>query len=230
MKNKKVILVILICLVIISLGVVGAFYLINEENGMAPARERGEITLEREGDEVLLTEEQYQLVKDSITQRQFERMSDIERKSTWLLLNAMSEIDFVENAQPGESLAATAVIILGVLGVEAIEEITIIEVAENVHFVDRTFMARIISDNNEIYYILYDPTWGLQMVIKDSEDGEIIFSRLTHIIIDGEVHERVHGGIISEEEVVTTSNQSKFIIAILVFIVVIAIWFFIQRR
>jgi len=181
-KNKKTVVIILICVLVISLGIAGILYLMND---------RSYNTLENGEDEMtLLTEEQNQLLKDSIFHGQFEQMNEIERKSAWLILNAMAEINFIENTYPGESGVANAVRVLGLLGIETIEEITIVRVNEDVDDLARTFVARIINEKNEPYYILYNRTWNLEMVTKGSERGEIIYSSATHIIIDGQVRLR----------------------------------------
>ena len=74
-KNKKTVVIILICVLVISLGIAGILYLMND---------RSYNTLENGEDEMtLLTEEQNQLLKDSIFHGQFEQMNEIERKSAW---------------------------------------------------------------------------------------------------------------------------------------------------
>ena len=74
-------------------------------------------------------------------------------------------------------------------GVEVIEEVTNLRIEGDLDDLNATFRAKIISDINETYYILYNQTWGLGMVRRGSESGPIIYSPFSHYIHDGEIHE-----------------------------------------
>ncbi|MCL2354676.1 MAG: hypothetical protein FWC68_02110 [Oscillospiraceae bacterium] len=193
--NRKMFLIVLICIIIISVGIVVAFYLINEEEVMPLEDRRKSEKLINDEDEMLLTEEQQQLLKDSILQELFEEMNNRQRKSAWMLLNAMDEVDFVEHTHPGESGVFNVMWILGMLGIELIGEIEIVSydnddiviLGEGPSNVLGYFVARIIVENGEIYYLHYHQTLGLQMVIKGSEDGKLLYSPISHSIRGREI-------------------------------------------
>jgi len=197
MKNKKIFLILLICIIFISTGVVAVWYLISDE-GVGPLEDRREPeNLIRDEGEMLLTEEQQQFLKESILEIEFEEMNNAQRKSAWMLLNAMAEANFVENRQPGESGVFDMMWILGMLGIELIQEIGIVrydnaDVVEPyaIPNISGYFLARVIVEDGRIYYLHYDQTFGLQMVMQGSEYGKLVYSSASHFIRRGEIHVR----------------------------------------
>ena len=195
MKRNKLILGIFISLLFIGAVVLGVVKVIDREDSV-PVTNNGEAVLTEEsipetngGDEMTLeemglTEEQYQLLKDSIIPASLEQMNAMRRRNAWLMLNAMVEVDFVENTYPGESGVGLAAWILSLLDVGEIEELTDTRVSQGVHDLSDVLIMRFVSYDDNIYYIWYHRTWGLIMVKKDSEDGELIYSSDTHIIVD----------------------------------------------
>ena len=181
MERKKKILIISICLLIISVIVLGVFYLINTDDYT---------TLVNGGETMELTEDPDQILRESILSEFVDEMSDIERKNALLFLNAMREKGFVENTYPGRSGVGRATRILTVLGVGEIIEFTIVRLHEGVHDLSDVLIIRIVNEENKTYYIWYSRTWGLQMVIEESEYGEMIFSSATHIILNGQIYRR----------------------------------------
>jgi hypothetical protein len=181
MKRNKIILVIFISGLFIGAVVMGAFHFIDEE---------GPVPLESGEDEMILTEEQYQLLKDSIIPIELEQMSGIERRNAWLILNAMAEIGFVENRYPGESGIGSVTWILNLLGVGEIEELTTVRIDQEDEPLAGVLVIKIVTIEDSIYYIRYHQTWGIDMIIKESEDGEVIYDRFMHSIIDGRICER----------------------------------------
>ncbi|MCL2383766.1 MAG: hypothetical protein FWC79_06545 [Oscillospiraceae bacterium] len=197
MKSRKMFLILLISIILISIGIVVALCLLNEKEGvLVQDRKESEQLIHDEGP-MLLNEEQQEFLKSSILEIEFEEMNNAQRKSAWMLLNAMAEINFVENRQPGESGISYMMWILRMLGIELFEEIEIISY-DNAHVVEigrlpgvsGYFFARLIVENGEIYYVHYHQTIGLQMVIKGSEYGKLVYSSLSHFIENGEIHVR----------------------------------------
>ena len=145
MKKRTVFIIILICVVVISFSIVGIFHIINENEVIPMEYEKNSDVVGEEGP-MLLNEEQQQILKDSILESEFEEMNNVQRKSAWLLLDAMNEINFEENTYPGESGVFHAVWILERLGIEAIEGIDIVRVEEGFHDLSGDFIARIITN------------------------------------------------------------------------------------
>jgi len=184
MKRNKIILT---CMVIVSTIVVGVFHLVNERSSMTQIN--GENDME-------LTEEQYQLLKDSILFASLEEMSSMRRGNSWLFLNAMREKGFTENRQPGESGVGLATWILELLDVGEIKDLIIDRLEEGIHDLADVLIIRIVNEQNSTYYIWYNRTWGLSMVRKGTEDGEMVYSSATHFIKDGEIHERAESSFV----------------------------------
>ena len=177
MKRNKMILVILICVLVICTGIVGAFYLIGGDDSI------GE-------EEIALTAEQYQLLRDSIRPIALEDMCNIERRNAWLILDAMAEANFVESAPQGQSPVSRATWILDMLGVGVIQDISAVRVSEGIHDLADSLILRIVNQEDNIYYIWYQRSLGLGMVTTESEYGEMVYNRVLHIIIDGQICER----------------------------------------
>ena len=140
-----------------------------------------------------LTEEQYQFLTSSILRGVFEELGAVERRNAWLILDAMREVGFIEPTQPGQSRAGSASWILGMLGIGEIQELTVVEhhpcnSYENLN-VNGFLILRIVSEENNIYYADFGQTWGLDMVFEESWNGILIFSRIFHRIIDGQICE-----------------------------------------
>jgi len=180
MKRNKMILVVLISVLVIGTAIVSAFHLIDGGDGMMLTEEEG----------IELTAEQYQLLRDSILHVELEDMCNIERRNAWLILDAMAEIGFVENRSPSESGVSRATWILDMLGVGIIQELTVVRVSEGIHDLVDVLVIRILNTEGRTYYAQYNQTWGLGGVRKGSEDGEIIYSRIMHAIIDGQICRR----------------------------------------
>jgi len=179
MKRYKLI-VILICVLTISVGVVSTFLSRDGEDSMLVANE---------GDEMTLDEVQYQLLKDSIRNVEIEEMSSVRRRNAWLILDKMKEIKFVENTYPGESWVAHATWILDLLDVGQITELFVVRVNQN-NSLAAELILRIVNEEDSTYYIWYNRTWGLGMVTTESENGEIIYDSIMHTIINGQICER----------------------------------------
>ena len=178
MKNRmKIILGVLIFVAVTVIIVVGTFHLMEREDSA---------TVLNANEDISLTEEQYQLLVDSILPGSLGQMNDIELQNAWLILNLMAEIEFVENRYPGESGVSLATWILDMLDVGRIKEVTISDVLqEDLEFANVLVM-RLVNEDNRIYYARYNQTWGLTMVRKDSEDGEIIYG-INHAVIEGKL-------------------------------------------
>ena len=197
MKKKKIFLIPLICIVLISMGIVSVWYLTSDEE-VVPLEDRREPEkLIRDEGEMLLTEEQQQFLKESILEIEFEEMNNAQRKSAWMLLNAMAEVNFVERANTGESGVFYAMWILGMLGIELIQEIEIVrydndDIVEpgRIPNISGYFLARVIVENGKIYYLHYQQVTGLQMVMQGSEYGKLVYSSASHFIRRGEIHVR----------------------------------------
>ena len=125
--------------------------------------------------QVPVTEEQYQLLRDSILSDSLEQMNEIRRRNAWLMLDAMAEIGFVENTYPGESGVSLATAILEMLEVGEIKEVTSAQIDPGFHDLDGVLIMKIETYDSSIYYVWYNQTLGLRVVRKDSEDGEVIY-------------------------------------------------------
>jgi len=182
MKNKKIILIALVIGLFTSGVVLGAgvVYL---------------MTIETNGDDKTgLTAEHYRLLTVSIMQSHLEDMSSVELTNAWLILDAMREVDFVENKQPGQSAVTHATWILDMLGIGEIQKITVIEIQER--FPDdpaKQLIMRIINEENNIYYLWYCQTMGLVFVHEDDPEENMIYSRGMNFIRDGQICHRITG-------------------------------------
>ena len=188
--NKKVIIVILACVLVIGLIIGVAFLLMRSNGGPTPSPTP---TPPVEIIEVPpLAEEQYELLMAFTLDSEFRRMDSVEKHNAVVFLEAMKDIGFVENRSPGESGVPSAVFVLKVLEVGRIDEFTIVAEEKDLGTpsVLGWFLGRIENQDGEIFYMFYDQTWGLGSVHKDSEDGERIYSPLIHIIIDNEIRLR----------------------------------------
>jgi len=188
-KRNKIILVISLCVLIISVGVVVFSYLTDQEKSMSVANGEDEMMFSEVG-EIELTEEQYQLLQDSLLHNSLEEMSSIERKNAWLILNVMDEIEFIENRYPGESGVDIAVWTLELLGVGEIREIDFVRIEEGAHDLAGTLILKIVNQESNVYYIWYNRTWGLGVVTTESEEGEMIYNSAIHTIRDGQICKR----------------------------------------
>ena len=200
MKRNKLILGIFIGVLFICAVVLGAINLINREDSVPVTNDGNETVITEEsipetngGDEMILpeeevtplTEEQYQQLKDSIRPESFDYMNSIMRRNAWLLLDTMAEVEFVENRNPGESAVSGASWILEQLGVGEIEKLTVVDIwHQNIDDLAAVLIIRIVNSEDRTYYLQYNQTWGLGVVRKDSEDGELIYSIATHFIVD----------------------------------------------
>ena len=180
-KKMKIFLIIVTLILIAGLIVAGIWFFGNGEPMETPSP-----TLPNDEGGIILTEEQMELLKTSILPATFEQMSDTRRYNALLFLEAMREIDFQET-RPHESRVSLATWRLGLLGIEKIAEFTIVEIDEGHDDVDLAFIAKITCEDGGIYHLIYHRSWGLQMVIEgDYDEGEVIYSGMTHMIIDDE--------------------------------------------
>ena len=195
MKKKKMIFLILIYVLVIGASIISAIYLADQRDSIR------EISGGYEGVmagmyEIELTVEQYQLVQDSILNT--EDMDEIRLRNAWLILDMITEVEFVETSPPGQSGVGLATWILEMLDVGAIQEITFVGIrrAED-EFIDSLFddlVLRIIGQEGQIYYIWYERSLGLKMVREENEDGELLYLRRFHTIIDGKICEPEYPG------------------------------------
>ena len=178
-KNKKVILIITIFVLFfggIAIGA-GAVYWMTRPEIVESGREDG------------LTEMQFQFLTTSVLS--VEHMNYVRRRNTWLILDAMREVDFVENRQPGQSGAGTAAWILELLGVGEIQELEIVDIFQmNPNDLSTLLTIRVVGEYGDVFYALYCETWGMGIVIADHIDGEWVYDSHTHSIIDGQICDR----------------------------------------
>ena len=182
--TKKIILIILTCILVISVSVVVFLFVINGRNFTTMINGENKIELVEE-----LTEEQYQLLKDSIFYGALEEMNKVERRNAWMFLNAMREKEFAESRYPGESGVSMLVEVLDLLDIGAIEKLMIVRLEQGIHELADVLIIRITNRKNNEYYVFYNRTWGVQMIRKNSENGEIIFNGARHIIWNGQIYE-----------------------------------------
>jgi len=55
---------------------------------------------------------------------------------------------------------------------------------QNIDDLAAVLVMRIVNSEDRTYYLRYNQTWGLGVVREGSEDGERIYSSVTHIIVD----------------------------------------------
>jgi len=188
-KRKKLLALSLVCMLVFS-AILFA-YLLGRQDYVPPSEPTPSAPTENGGNDMELTQEQYQLVKDSILPVSFDDMNAVERKNAWIILNAMREIGFIENRSQGESGVSVATWILEMLDLGAISDFTIVHYDNDVGYgVAGHFIASFISENGGIYYLWYNQTWGLSAVTKGDRYGEAVYDRIFHTIVDGEIRER----------------------------------------
>jgi len=191
MKEKKIILLTLSCGLFIGAVMTGiAFHLINRDIS-APTNVEAS---------VLLTEEQYQFLTNSLIQWELDHLGSIRRRNAWLMLDAMREFEFVEDAPRGQSRVGFATGILELLNVGEIEELNVVRLELGDRGFNDVLVIRIQTiSNNDIYYLRYQRSRGLGNVTRDNETGEVIYNSAIHTIRDGQLCEReyIRGPIIS---------------------------------
>ena len=171
MKKK---LILLILIFILFIGGIIVLYFLNTSN-QNRIREDG------------LTQEQYQLLVDSLIPTTIEEMNDTRRKNAWLILDVMNDIGFGEHRRPGESRVGGATWILNILGFGELQEVTIVRYQQCYRNMNGYLIMRIISEENNIYYVQYFQSGGLNSVRASSRDGEIVFDRGMHRIRNGQI-------------------------------------------
>ena len=152
------------------------------------------LILPNEREPSTLTKEQYELLRESILPEELEQMNNIRRNNAVKFLETMREVGFRESGPPGESGVGLATLILELLDVGRIEEFTFVRIAEGVHDLVDVFIARITNENHQVYYIWYNRTWGLSIVVKDHEDGEVLYNRISHILTEDGIVEIERSG------------------------------------
>ena len=176
MKDKKVVLAILLGVVIIGFSVIIISQLTERSGYLAVVRINTEIPLD---------DEQNQLLTDSILPSQLMELDEIEYRNAWLLLEAMRQIGFEEGRPAGQSGVALAARILYLLELGGFREVAVVQVISSHISPMSDLVLRAINTEGEIYYIRYNRTWGLGSVtggaISVLEGGEAIFIRwITH--------------------------------------------------
>ena len=139
--------------------------------------------------EMLLDEEQNRLVKDSIFPYGpdgLEGLNKVQVVNAWHILSKMLEVNFVENRSPGESGVGSAVYKLEVLGIGEINEVQILE-SRNDGW--PTLVLKILTTDEEVYFLEYNDTWGLTAVSTGQGwfEEDIIYDSYKHEIFDGRI-------------------------------------------
>ena len=175
--KKKMLILILCCVFVIS-GMITGFFILR--NGTY----EGEVRVVEE-----LTREQYEFLQAAVLPGEFEEMSDVERRNAWIFLNGMEEVGFNENVGSSGSGVAFAAWILDMLDIGEIVDFKIVEEVECEDGINLWgwFIAQIINQDGDVYYVQYFRTCG-EIVVR--KDGKRIYSRHTHIIFDGQIYER----------------------------------------
>jgi len=195
MNNKKIILGISIFALIISAVVINNLYSRESKDYLPEVSDDYEVTIyDLTLEEIGLSEEQYQLLVDSIMPESLEQMNAVERRNAWLLLDAMVGIEFTESAPQGQSPINYATWILDVLDMGEIRNITIVridrEINDQADSVFDNLLMKIINEESHTYYIWYQRSGGLGSVIRGSEDGEVLYESQMHVVRDGRLCER----------------------------------------
>jgi len=193
--NRKLILGIFVSVLFIGMVVMGVFHLREREGSMPETNGNYQVTIyELTLEEMGLTEEQYQMLRNSLLH--VDHMNTIRRRNAWLILDTMVEIEFVENRSPGESGVGLATRFLELVGVGEIKELTVVDIwQQNIDDLAAELFIRIVNSEDRTYYMWYNQTWGLVMVRTDSEGGEIIYSSIMHTIVeDGRICGLEHNG------------------------------------
>ena len=126
-----------------------------------------------------LTEEQYQFLSASILST--DQMNTIRLRNAWLMLDLMREVEFVERGHPGESGVRLATGILEMLRIGEFRKVSFVEIVDD--GVVETLIMRAVNMDNNVYYLRY----GRGLGVVSREDGEILYNRVIHRIIDGRI-------------------------------------------
>ena len=190
---KKVLVLILCCVFVIS-GIITGFFILR--NSMYEERDVGG-----------LTREQYDRLQAAIRPDDpevLESMSDVRRRNAWIFLNGMEEAGFKENTPPGYSGVLSVALILYMLDIGEIVDFKIVELeeCESGHDLWGYFIAQITDQDGQVCYVWYYQITGPGIFRKDSIDGKTSYSRFTHAIIDGRIYERKYprGPVIRDVE------------------------------
>jgi len=175
-KKRMIVLVIIILSVLLIIG------------GIVHLASRSE-TVREDG----LTEEQYQLLVDSLMSTMIEGMNPVRRRNAFLILDVMRDIGFSENVFPGESGVGGATWILEMLSFGELQEVTILRYQQCYYNVSGYLRLRIVSEAGNIYHTQYFQHGGLGSIRSESQDGEIVFSHAIHTIIGGQICDRFTG-------------------------------------
>ena len=191
--NKKVLVMILCCVFVICGMITGFFILRN--------------VMYEEGYVGGVTREQYDRLQAAIFPNEpeiLESMSDVRRRNAWIFLNGMEEAGFSGNSPPGYSGILSVAVRLDMLDIGEIVDFKIVEEVEcelGFHLMG-LFIAQIINQDGDVYYVQYFRSEGLGPIRKDSIDGKIIYSLFTHTIGDEGIYERPlpRGFVVCDEE------------------------------
>ena len=178
MKQSKKVAIILIFIISVSAIVVGTLFLRNEDDSVIVRNQSGDTTL---------TEEQYQLLEDSIHSDTLNFLNDIERKNAWLILNLMEEIGFEEAGSP--SRVSLIPHILEFLDFDVIQEVEFVRIEQEGQEYRQTLIMRVTNDEGRVYYLYYHQGGGLVLVLEGSEEGERVYGSISHMLYEGQLCE-----------------------------------------
>lgn len=182
MKHNKLILIILICVSIISIGIVGIFHSTNGDDSILVAI--GEY-------EIVLTGEQSQRLKDSTLYEELEIMNSVEHRSVLLFLNAVREEKLIDHLYPNDITHVARMLYL--LDIGMIQELKVISYNWQIRGSSRYLNPRsgwfinirFISEDKKVYHLSYSQTWGLQRIAKENEDDEVLYDRRMNALVGG---------------------------------------------
>ena len=168
-------------ILIIALLVISIFLVYHLPMRTTPIRDDG------------LTVTEYKLLTESIMESHIEEMNSVERRNAWMILYTMQDIGFVESGTQGQSRVSSFAWILEMLGFGELQEVVAVRYQQCYYNLGYLIM-RIVSEENKTYYAHYFQSGlGIDSIRSGSQDGEIVFSRGIHTIIDGQICDRFTG-------------------------------------
>jgi len=177
MSKRKIVLVALLSALLIGIGIIVFLQLIDDSDDF--------LAVVRIDVDVPLNDEQNQLLTESILPGVLTEMNDIQDLNSWLMLEIMRQVDFVEGRTQGQSGVGLATLILYLLELGEFKEIAAVRVIPSHISPKSDLILRAVNIEGGVYYISYNRTWGLSSVTRGAvsvlEGGEIVFIRgITH--------------------------------------------------
>lgn len=138
-------------------------------------------------EESLLTNEQEIVLRERMNEAVFEELNTIEQHNSWLLFESINTEAFRESGYPNFTMSGQSAWLLGLLNIGEIVKLDNVRIDYSSIGNDAfdELIIRSLNYDGVIHYFRFQRMRGIVMVSLGSEDGEILYSTGTHVIING---------------------------------------------